>query len=150
MFNKFLNPAIWKWDRKPRKSAILAHCYGGGVCIFIKIAEKCWYFGIFRVYYQPNWEFSAFEHVFRDLAENFNHEAYTRSVLHRKNGHLATSNQLQITPYLLGIGKNDLRVLDRAENCLSNGIKTNSSASIGTEIIDFEFFKKYVKNISRF
>ena len=49
-----------------------------------------------------------------------------------------TSNQTQIAPYQLGIGRNLLRVLERAGNCLSNRIIAISLAPLGPEKINFE------------
>ena len=38
-----------------------------------------------------------------------------------------------------------MHVLDRAENCLSNGIKKKPRAAVGSEKTDFEVFQNMVK-----
>ena len=87
---------------------------------------------------------NAFEHVFRDFTKFFSLGAYAPGVLHCENGNLWTSSQLQITLYLFKTEKNHIHVL--AENCLSNGIKTNSPAAVGSEKTDFEVFQNMVKS----
>ena len=41
--------------------------------------------------------------------------------------------------------KNRMHVLDSAENCLSNGIKTKPPAAVGSEKTDFEVLQNMVK-----